>query len=112
MTTDVERLVGRLRAAAVNKGLSIGEALNLLDEAADKLDRIRLALEHETECPCCGERETCCDECSFAGDCPAECDRMMFMRTVLSSNEPAHSRTAGASSAAPCSAGTPDANGE
>ena len=84
MTVALERLVERLRERT-DKMDTRGNA-SALREAANAIERILCALGHETECPCCSERETCADGCTFEDDCPDEYKRMLYMRSALTPN--------------------------
>ena len=89
MTTEAVRLdalVMRIRSAANNKSLAIGDAWNLLDEAADAIEKVFVAFDCETECPCCLERNVCVDGCTFIEDAPGDYERMQFMREMMAHN--------------------------
>lgn len=89
MTTETVRLdalVMRLRKAATTDDLAIGDAWNLLDEAADAIEKVFFALDCETECPCCLERIECEDGCTFETDAPDDHNRMILMRETLTHN--------------------------
>ena len=89
MTTETVRLdalVMHLRDAANTKALDIGAAWNLLDEAADAVEKVFFAFDCETVCPCCGQRIECEDGCTFFEDAPQDHERMMFYRSVLTHN--------------------------
>lgn len=79
----IDELVVRLQSAARNKALDIGTAWNLLDEAADALEKVFNMLDCEASCPCCQERVDCEDECTFEGDDPDAHERMQFIRELL-----------------------------
>jgi hypothetical protein len=89
MTTETIRLdaiVMRLRGAANNKALDIGTAWNLLDEAADVIEKIFNGLDCEAQCPCCQEKTDCVKGCTFATDSYDGYERMQFIRELLTHN--------------------------
>jgi len=54
-----------------------------IDELLQFKAEIHAALDCETECPCCQERDLCAEECSFAKDDPDAFARLQFMRDTL-----------------------------
>lgn len=82
----LDGLVMRLREAASNKALDIGTAWNFLDEAADAIEKVFLALECESECPCCLQHVICEEGCTFEDDVPEGYEKMMLYRYVFNNN--------------------------
>lgn len=57
--------------------------LDELDEERKEVARLRDGIRHECICPCCEEEVRCIDGCTFAEECPAEHERMMYYRELL-----------------------------
>lgn len=79
----IDELVARLQSAARNKSLDIGAAWNLLDEAADVLERVFNGLDYEASCPCCQKKDECEEDCTFKDDAPSSYERMQYIRELL-----------------------------
>lgn len=48
-----------------------------------RADLVDNALGSLTECPCCMERKECTHDCTFAEDCPDDCEQMEYFRSAL-----------------------------
>lgn len=47
------------------------------------VDKLRGAIGHFAECPCCEQRTECDEECTFGEDCPDDYEQMQYFRSLL-----------------------------
>ena len=48
-----------------------------------RIERLEVYLEADCGCPCCGEKQVCHEECTFADDDPTAKEKMEFVREVM-----------------------------
>jgi len=78
-TWSVDKLANELAGAYANyeRSLERTAALTAQNKA------MREYIEADAYCPCCGEVETCAEDCTFRTDCSESAERFDLARSIL-----------------------------